>query len=629
VQPNQAICLFETLAFASPRIPDYQDLVLLITMRPADEQPTVNNRTVRFALAGSCNLNPNNNDRHEFYLQTPDGTTITRDDLQSKETSNGNRNPYYEGKVTYLRIMPKGNANQNTVTLNGVTYTLRNGHVYDFWPDPAAEVYLWNDRYDSNGRAMGHWWIDFNGWGNTAVFEDGNLHYVLAETSTADDTGTTTTTGGTTSSDIVSPDQQQAVSTDYGNRLRVRVGFQAELYYPWCADAQLLYKPASVDITYKVVVGTATGRELVSMGTKRVAVDGAANVDGGTVIWTSDFDMDTWVTLDDAFDTLAELPLLGYTVTQARIMQVVIRDHLGAPVDVVPNGPGDLYAFAAANQAVNDASFYGGLTAHDAFMNDRGHTAPDFALFWGVTPADGLLADTAFEVCAGMGTLSETYGSGSYAGICVPNSLIQRLGELGRVHSYMPNRSLRLWAASSSDERGHDADLLDVFKIGPQATVSGRININTRQPAVLTALLTGALPGDVDAAVSAILARRSEGLVFNTIGEFLGGVSALYNGTIPNDAVAEDVAVRLAEKITTRSNYFTVIVCAQAVKDIAGLPFRNAAGRTVNAAYGNLDVTGDGKLLDPVLAERKLMAVVYRDALTATTKIERLEYLDE
>jgi hypothetical protein len=246
-----------------------------------------------------------------------------------------------------------------------------------------------------------------------------------------------------------------------------------------------------------------------------------------------------------------------------------------------------------------------------------------------VTPPDGLLDDSPETVTAGMGMVESGYNSGAYAGICVPNALVQRLGELGRVHSFMPNRSLRLWAAASGDEQGHDGDLLDVFKIGPQAQVTGRVNINSLQPEVLKALLTGAVSGNVDSLVADILARRAGGTTFANVGEFLGGVSSLYTGMGATDAQAEEVAVRLAEKLTTRSNYFTVIVCAQAIRDVAGLPYRDASNNLVSAAHGKLDVTKYGKLVDAVLAERKLMATVYRDALTNATSIERVEYLDE
>jgi Tfp pilus assembly protein PilX len=635
LQPNQAICMFETLAFASPRIPDYQDLAILVTMRPADSETVVNGRTVLFEVAGEVNLNPNNNDHHEFYLTGADAsvppykTQITRDDLHAKETTEGNRDPYYEGLVSELRIMPKGNGNNNVITLNGVTTELRNGHVYTFTPDVPARVRVWNDKYSSNGRAMGHWWINYIGWTKTAVFEDCNLHYVLTE----EEVGGSTTTPPTVTPPSVDPptdEQRDAVSTDYGNRLRVRTGFRAELYYPWCIDAQLSYRPTSLEVAYKVVVATATGKELVCSGTKSVAVDLAANVDGGTVLWTSDFDMDAWVVQDDAFDTTVQPALTGYTVTQARILQVVVKDEMGKVVDVVPTSPGDLYVFAAAQQATNDMAYFADLTPKDAFMNDRGMTAPDFATFWEVTPADGTLATDPALVATGMGTVQDTYNSGSYAGICVPNSLIQRLGELGRVHSFEPSRSLRLWAASSAAEFGHDGDILDVFKVGSQTQVSGRVNINTLQPAVLKALFTGALDASVDDAVAAVLAKRQAGTTFTTVGEFLGGVAALAPSGQTNDTAAEQVAVRLAEKLTTRSNYFTVILCAQALKDVAGLKYRKTTNQGMTtAAYGKLDVTSAGRLLEPVLAERKLMAVIYRDALTNDTHIERVEYLDD
>ncbi len=103
-------------------------------------------------LFGSLNINPNNSPNNEFILEKLDGTQITRDDLHA---SNGDLE--YIGRATMIRVQPKGNGNQNTLTYNGQTYRVRNGRVYVITANwMACRVYNAKD----NGTAMGHWWID-------------------------------------------------------------------------------------------------------------------------------------------------------------------------------------------------------------------------------------------------------------------------------------------------------------------------------------------------------------------------------------------------------------------------------------------------------------------------------------
>ncbi|MBK7405400.1 MAG: fibro-slime domain-containing protein [Phycisphaerales bacterium] len=102
-------------------------------------------------VAGMVNLNPNNNADHEFVLKLGDGSTISRDDL--KATYAG-----YEGEAQYAFFRPKGNGNQNDLTIDGAAYELRNGAQYELWA-PSMQVRIFNDNV-KNGRAMGHWWLE-------------------------------------------------------------------------------------------------------------------------------------------------------------------------------------------------------------------------------------------------------------------------------------------------------------------------------------------------------------------------------------------------------------------------------------------------------------------------------------
>jgi hypothetical protein len=609
LQPNQAIYLFET-RLPGQGFQDFQDLVVLITLFKAPEGslPSVLTKHAVSVADGTCNINPSNSPANEFYLTKPDGSQITRDNLLTSRAR-----LQYTGNCTRLHWKPKGNGNDNYIMVNGKPFQCQNGKIYDL--SGTMAVHLYNDNYGTNGAAMGHWWLGV-----------------------ASSSDITITVGGVTYTETITPPTPPPpplppappADAGTGSSLRLRAGFKGELSYPWSADGDTVCPPSAVEITYRVDVATATGRSLTRYATKTFTLDRSAVADGGTLMWNNEFSMDDWVTLDAAFDTTGTPELSSYTITLARIERIVVKDSLGQIADAIPSPADVLYEAAATEAASGDQVFHVGMTAVDPFMNDRGFRAPDFDLFWTTEPSlpetIAVGADTA-PTTIGQNTVY--YQTGAYTGICVPNSAVQRLGELGRVHSFQPSRSLRLWAASSSDENGSDASMLDVFKIGNQAQVAGRVNINTVQPDVLKALFTGALEVNVDSAVAAVLAKRAAGTVFTNVGQVFGTISHLSPSNTAQDAIGEHAAVRLAEKITTRSNYFTVIICAQAVKDVAGLPYRNAAGTTVTAAYGQLDVTNSGKLLDPVLSEQKMMAVVYRDALTNATRVERLEYLDE
>jgi len=105
-------------------------------------------------LRGQLNLNPSNNDDYEFILEKPDGTRITRDDLHA---SNGDLS--YTGPAVMMRFRPKGNGNQNSITFDGTSYSVRNGTLYTIYSSDLT-VHLYNDKADKPGKAMGRWWVD-------------------------------------------------------------------------------------------------------------------------------------------------------------------------------------------------------------------------------------------------------------------------------------------------------------------------------------------------------------------------------------------------------------------------------------------------------------------------------------
>jgi fibro-slime domain-containing protein len=112
-------------------------------------------------VSGRVNLNPNNNPDHEFVLRLGDGSTITRDDLHARYAG-------YEGEATYAFFRPKGNGNQNSLLIDGEVYELRNGAQYEV-SAPSMQVRVYNDRV-SNGRALGHWWLEVVEGSNAALW---------------------------------------------------------------------------------------------------------------------------------------------------------------------------------------------------------------------------------------------------------------------------------------------------------------------------------------------------------------------------------------------------------------------------------------------------------------------------
>jgi len=116
-------------------------------------------------IGGSLNINPNNA-HMEFTLTLPDGYQITRDDLHSDnphQHHDGFHPDYleYTGPAARIRVKPKGNANQNSLIVNGNIYSLENKHLYIITSDTMT-VRLYNDKRNGKGKAMGKWWIEIN-----------------------------------------------------------------------------------------------------------------------------------------------------------------------------------------------------------------------------------------------------------------------------------------------------------------------------------------------------------------------------------------------------------------------------------------------------------------------------------
>jgi len=125
-------------------------------------------------IAGSINLNPNNNATSEFYVELADGNVITRDELLSNPAMyNG-----YSGTAVEVRFKPKGNGNQNSLYFDGVAHQIENSHTYTI-ASASISFTIRNEQPNGNSQAMGHWWFDVTG-DATGTITDGLTAGVFA-----------------------------------------------------------------------------------------------------------------------------------------------------------------------------------------------------------------------------------------------------------------------------------------------------------------------------------------------------------------------------------------------------------------------------------------------------------------
>ena len=109
------------------------------------------------AVSGQININPNSSPQHEFLLMTTDGQAFDKDDLQNALLQD------YSGDAYLLRVKPKGSSDQSII-VDGVSYALDKNMAYNFSAD-SFPIALTNDNRNTNGLAMGKWWININGSG--------------------------------------------------------------------------------------------------------------------------------------------------------------------------------------------------------------------------------------------------------------------------------------------------------------------------------------------------------------------------------------------------------------------------------------------------------------------------------
>jgi hypothetical protein len=547
---------------------------------------------------GDLNINPQNND-DEFTLKRPGGANITRDTLMAQGAGFT-----YTGAANSVYL--KAKAQGRTLLINGKEVVLHpSNHYLISSPNMTVNLRNLNPSANNWGQAMGHWWIS-----------------IMAEPVT------------------ITPDPGIPPADPEPYALQITPAFKAEVYYPFATGADSHDPPGTLSVSYKIQVTSETGVVGVADTSIQVAMTGNKNQEGGTLVYSTDYTNGEMIEVAPAFDTTCTPPKDSYTVSLAQVSAVTLADPNGNIVDVLPTAAmGELGRYLCnwvQNGSTNaDVTLYASLRCNDPMQNGYGEMDPEFDSAWQVFPnatSLGISDQSDVSNFNGLG-----YGSLDYCAVQVKNAPFARIGELGRVHSYQPQRSLRLWAQNAAAEVGHDAEILDLFKIGADSQRRGKVNINTLQAPVLKALFANATVADATTAANAVLARRTAGTKFTNIGQLFGGVWQLSVGiTMPQDEVAEAAVTKLAELVTVRPNYFTVLICAQGVKDVAG-PQYDSDGNGVpdkNAAYNQFDVKLDAsgnvvQYVDQIVAEQKVMAVLYRDAFSNRLRVERFEYLNE
>ncbi len=252
----------------------------------------------------------------------------------------------------------------------------------------------------------------------------------------------------------------------------------------------------------------------------------------------------------------------------------------------------------------------------------------------------------------------------------IRNAPMQSLWEIGAIHRGRSGQTINLTkyntevTISNSATAGLDANIatgydkgdamiLDQLKMGSDTEVAGRININTYNTKVLQGLLYGINVGGTggysvpistgvtlgtsvgqinpSAIITEILSTNGTtgGQPFRYRGEIarvakLSDSSVVANQT--NDRAKEEIIAKFVNLLTTRQNYFTTLITSQIIRDI-----RTGYQGGKRGVYDIPKVNNEGVLIhiDRVIAQERLISVLYRDAHTNTFQVVRYEYLDE
>ncbi|MBN2450508.1 MAG: hypothetical protein JXR77_08960 [Lentisphaeria bacterium] len=367
--------------------------------------------------------------------------------------------------------------------------------------------------------------------------------------------------------------------------------------------------------------------EITWSGTATVAAHSYAAV---PLIPTSGTSSSTWVT-----DWHPDIPLsvtaVEIRVTQGSAAGGALLDSsywTGSFLDTVSAGPNVIAPqFRHAALQTNDPrcntwdTCWAWTHPNDWRNGGAGDIGHKNSLFdFGVAGADpeDNLADPKDACQADDGGISTWY---------VRNGPMRSLWELGAIHRAQPWATLNLRSFAAGDAR-----LLSQTKLGPWTVTTGKFNVNSPLTAAWNVVLPASPvyeyddayndPGAGSDAISLTGADMASHMATasNHIVE-RGALADLGVGDLQEgdrDRELESTIGRLANLLTVRQNYYTVIVVGQSVKDLKG---NNPGGADV-CEY-------DTGRYCRVLAQQKVIASVYRDALRNRYRVDRVEYLEE
>lgn len=256
-------------------------------------------------------------------------------------------------------------------------------------------------------------------------------------------------------------------------------------------------------------------------------------------------------------------------------------------------------------------------------------------------------ADDLEDTTAPFPAINTTTGSNTVSTSYIRNGPMQSLWELGCIHRGEPWKTLNLRAyddGTNGDYDNGDAAILNQVKLSDQNFTRGKINVNSKEERVWNTLLTGVYVGDtydtISAAGAGNITAGQKNLLIQELASYstplvnraeLANISKFSDDTVitiqDNDALQEELIGKIANLLTARTNYYTVLVTAQAVKDLGSGVASIAYQRPDWIQY---DKTAGSEKWCEVLAEQKVLMSIYRDIYDGNGFIvDRIEHLEE
>jgi hypothetical protein len=228
------------------------------------------------------------------------------------------------------------------------------------------------------------------------------------------------------------------------------------------------------------------------------------------------------------------------------------------------------------------------------------------------------------------------------------------LWQLGAIHRARRWQTINLHSANPNQTVGSygygDWPLLNQVKLTSDLTTRGRVNVFSTVPEVWKAVVQnvpiGSDYGDPGGGGTPIIEADATSLGTSiaqqnrtrlTSGSTLawgpGGIAQLAAVSnvsgMDTDATQEELVGKIAGLLTDRHNYFTVLVCARAVKDLGDeSEFPPHILNSPDWPPANWVEYATGRWC-AVLGEQKILAEVYRDVYTNAFKVTRFKYLEE